>query len=90
VASPRSTSCARAGCWSAGAGVVEPVFSSSSSSWLATSRARKRAEPKKTTVSWMRSRRKRTIGSWYSAIMRITRPSGELRNSGFSYASGAG
>jgi len=34
-----------------GAGSLDPVFSSSSSSWSASSRPRNRAEPKNTTVS---------------------------------------
>jgi hypothetical protein len=42
----------------------------------------KRAEPKKTTVSSTRSRRKRASGSWYSARMRRIRASGESRKSG--------
>ena len=37
---------------------MEPVLSRSWSSAWETSRAWKRAEPKKTTVSWIRSRRK--------------------------------
>ena len=72
------------GCSSAGASSSEPVFSSSFSSAVAASRPMKRAEPKKTTVSWMRSRRKRAVGSRYSLRMRTRRPSAELRNSGFS------
>src|ERR1700746_169865 len=55
---------------------------------LASSEPKNRAEPKKTTVSWICSRRKRASGSTYSDIIRRMRPSGLLRNSGFSYASG--
>ena len=44
----------------------------------------KRAEPKNTTVSWMRSRRNLAIGSVYSARMRSERPSGESRKAAFS------
>ena len=68
---------------------VEPVFSRSSSERCASSSALKRADPKKTTVSWMRSRRKRASGSEYSARMRIRRPSAPFRKLGFSYARGA-
>ena len=44
----------------------------------------KRADPKKTTVSRIRSRRKRASGSEYSERIRTTRPSGLLRKRGFS------
>ena len=48
-ARPCSTSSSEAGCWAAG--FFDPVLASSSKFAAATSSARKRAEPKKTTVS---------------------------------------
>ena len=56
---------------------------------LASTELWKRAEPKKTTVSWICSRRKRANGSTYSDIIRSNRPSGLFRKYGFSYARGA-
>ena len=47
----------------------------------ASERLANRAEPKKTTVSWILSCRKRLSGSEYSARMRSARPSALLRNS---------
>src|SRR5262245_32562224 len=49
-----------------------------------------RADPKKTTVSWMFCALKRRSGSRYSARMRIGRASSLSRNCGSRYASGCG